>query len=293
MKVLVLGGTRFFGVRLIKHALDAGHTVVVATTGRSPVPFADRVEHVTVDRHDRASMEAALKGREFDVVYDQVGYSPDDASVACDVFQGRIGRLIFTSSASVYEPQTIPLKEEMFDPRVAPLRHGGKDELTYPEGKRYAEAMYFQQATFPVTAVRFPIVVGEDDYTGRFQFHVERVLHGEEIGIPSKAAKMSFISADEAAAFLHWLGMSELRGPVNAAAHTPLTAQEVVDIVAGVVGKVPVVSDSGADGVRSPYDTPVNFTLNLAKATAHGYRFSSSRDWLPEVTARVLANLHT
>lgn len=293
MKALVMGGTRFFGKRLVLHAVQAGWNVTVATRGNTSLDFGGDVEYVTVDRHDGEAMAAAFADRKFDVVYDQVGYSSDDARIACDVFNGNIGRYVFTSSASVYEPQMIPLKEEKFDPRELPVRYGGKDEFTYPEGKRYAEAVFFQQASFPVAAVRFPIVIGEDDYTGRFRFHVERIQRGEAIGIPGKAAKMSFISADEAGAFLHWLGTSELKGPVNAASHTPLSAVEVIDIVAGEVGIEPVITTSDSEAVRSPYFIPVNFTLNLTKATEHGYRFTNIREWLPEVTRKVMTGNFT
>lgn len=286
MNVLVLGGTRFFGKRLVRRLIDEGYRVTVATRGQQPLNITG-VEHIAVDRHDRQAMEAALSGKPFDVVYDQVGYSPDDARIACHVFNGNIGRYIFTSSASVYEPQTIPLKEEHFDPRVLPLRYGGKNDLTYPEGKRYAEAVLFRQATFPVAAVRFPIVIGEDDYTGRFRFHVERIDKEKPIGIPGKAGKMSFISADEAASFLFWLGTSDVKGPVNAASHTPLSAIELIDIVADVMGKEAIISDDNSEGIRSPYYVPVHWTLNLTKAVTYGYRFTNTKEWLPDVTKKV------
>ena len=288
MKVLVLGGTRFFGKRLVTRAVESGWDVVVATRGHSFAQLPQGVHHVRVDRHDVQSMGQAFRDQTFDVVFDQVGYSPDDARLSCQLFRGNVGRYVFTSSASVYEPQMIPLKEEHFDPRTLAIRYGGQSELTYPEGKRLAEAVFFQQATFPVVAVRFPIVIGEDDYTGRFRFHVERIQQGKPIGIPGKAAKMSFISADEAGAFLHWLATSDLRGPVNAASHIPLSATEVMDIIAEEVGQPPVISTSTREGERSPYFISENWTLNLTKAVEHGYRFTNSKEWLPEVTRKCM-----
>lgn len=287
MKVLILGGTRFFGKRLVSLAVQAGWAVTVVTRGQTPTALPENVEHVCVDRHHKESMRFAFGNRSFDIVYDQICFSPDDARIACEIFHGEIGRYIFTSSASVYEPQMLPIKEKQFDPRQLPIRYGGMDDFTYREGKRYAEAVFFQQATFPVTAVRFPIVIAADDYTGRFRFHVERVLHGKPIGIPGKPAKMSFISADEAAAFLHWAGTAELHGPVNAGSHFPLTALEMVEMIACEVGKKPVVTADEREGVRSPYFTPQNFTLNMLRAFRNGYRFSKSKEWLPGVIRRV------
>lgn len=290
MKILIMGGTLFFGKRLVARAVEAGWEVVVATRGRTRLAdLPPDVEHVQVDRHDAQAMTAAFANRSFDVVFDQVGYSPDDARLACEVFAGNIGRYVFTSSAAVYAPQMLPIKENTFDPRELPLHSGGKDDFTYADGKRYAEAVFFQQATFPVAAVRFPIVIGEDDYTGRFRFHVERVQRQEPIGIPGQAAKMSFISADQAGAFLHWLAAADLRGPVNAASHTPLSVIEMLDMIAGIVGKAPVITRSEDVSVRSPYYTSENRALNLVRAYRHGYRFPKIKEWLPEMIENVAA----
>lgn len=288
MKVLVMGGTLFFGKRLVMRAVESGWEVVVATRGRTRIAdLPAEVEHIRVDRQNGDELKAAFADRTFDVVFDQIGYTPDDARLACEVFAKKIGRYVFTSSAAVYEPQMLPLKELKFNPWKLPLRYGGKEDFTYADGKRYAEAVFFQQASFPVAAVRFPIVIGEDDYTGRFRFHVERVQRQEPIAIPGPAAKMSFISADQAGAFLHWLATAELRGPVNAASHTPISAIEMLDMIAGIVGKSPVITPNDEVGVRSPYYTPENRALNLVRAYRHGYQFPKIKEWLPEMIENV------
>ena len=50
MKVLVLGGTRYFGKRLVDLLAWNGHQVTVASTGKTAVQFNGAVERVTVDR---------------------------------------------------------------------------------------------------------------------------------------------------------------------------------------------------------------------------------------------------
>ena len=66
------------------------------------------------------------------------------------------------------------------------------------DGKVKCEAVFFKYATFPVVAVRFPIVVGVDDYTERLHFHVKHVANEEAIGFVNMDAEMSFILAEEA-----------------------------------------------------------------------------------------------
>ena len=287
MKVLVLGGTRFFGKRLVARALAAGWDVTVATRGKYAMNLPRNVKHISVDRFNRQSMETAFANKTYDIVYDQLCYSPDDARLSCDVFRHKTGRYVLTSSAAVYDTQMLPIKESQFDPYRLPVRYGSRHDFTYADGKRHAEAVFFQQATFPVVAVRLPIVIAEDDYTGRFRFHVDRIRRGEPIGIPGKPAKMSFVSADEAGTFLYWVGTSDLHGPVNAASHTPLTALEITNMIAEEIGKEAVITTDEREGVRSPYFISQNWTLNLVHAYRYGYTFTKSKEWLPAVIWKV------
>lgn len=50
MKILVLGGTKFFGVPMIYQLLEDGHKVTVATRGRYADHFGDKVNRITLDR---------------------------------------------------------------------------------------------------------------------------------------------------------------------------------------------------------------------------------------------------
>ena len=46
MKILVLGGTRFFGVHLVCALLEDGHEVTIATRGRTPDSFGSQVSRI-------------------------------------------------------------------------------------------------------------------------------------------------------------------------------------------------------------------------------------------------------
>ncbi len=80
-----------------------------------------------------------------------------------------------TSSMAVYEP-ALSLKEDDFDSYQYPIVYGDRKDFSYEEGKRLAEAVLFTYATFPVIAVRFPVVIGENDYTKRLQFYVDHIV---------------------------------------------------------------------------------------------------------------------
>ena len=82
MKILVLGGTRFFGVHLVNALLEDGHEVTIATRGRTADPFGSRVERIIVERTDGNAMKEAFRDVWFDVVYDDLAYCSMDVKTA-------------------------------------------------------------------------------------------------------------------------------------------------------------------------------------------------------------------
>lgn len=283
-KVLVLGGTRFFGKRLVELLLrDGDSQVTILTRGVTEDDFGDRVTRLAVDRTDEAALERAVGDTGWDIVYDNICFSPDEAAAAVQIFAGRAKRYILTSSLSVYNPQPDILTEADFDPAHYPLKLGGKADFSYQEGKRLAETVLLQTADFPVAAVRFPIVLGTDDYTRRLHFHIEHVQAGQPIGIPNPQAEILFIRSDEAADFLHWLGSSTLTGPVNACSDGTLTIGGVISIVEAATGKPAVVRRETADSDSSPFGIEESWVMDTAKARSAGFSFLSLSGWFPEL----------
>ena len=238
-KILILGGTRFFGKRLVERLLqDSDNEVTILTRGLTDDPFGERVHRIHADRSQPDALAHGVGDTIWDVVYDNICYSPDEADQACQIFDGKTKQYILTSSLSVYDFSKEALTEDVFNPEVYPTHTGGRDNLTYQEGKRLAEAVLIQKATFPVVAVRFPIVLGTDDYTRRLHFHIEHVRNGDPIGIPNPEAQLSFIRSDEAADFLYSLGQSELTGPVNACSDGTVRIKDILRMIEEETGQI-------------------------------------------------------
>ncbi|CAH8710626.1 NAD-dependent epimerase/dehydratase family protein [Paenibacillus thiaminolyticus] len=289
MKILVLGGTRFFGKKLVHKLLDSGAEVTIATRGVTPDPFGERVIRVQSDRKDRDSLQAAIGEQVWDAVYDNICYTPREALMACELFAGKVKNYIFTSTLSVYGCASAGHPESDFDPYRYPYETDPGTEVDYGEGKRQAEAVFFQRADFPVHAVRFPIVLGEDDYTRRLHFHVERIRHGEPIGIPNREAKMSFISSDEAASFLYWLKDQTGAGPVNACSNGELSLDRILAIVEEAVGRTAFVEPL-AEGNRSPFGVPDHWYLDNRRAREAGFEFPEVTDWFIPLVRKLARN---
>ena len=127
--VLVMGGTTFFGKRLVHYLLKDGYRVTVATRGQTKDAFGEQIERIRFDRTNLTSMKQAFEDEEYDIVFDQIGFCADDMADACEVFSGKIGRYVFTSSIIVYYSSPgLGKVETDFDPLEVSYRKG-----RYPE----------------------------------------------------------------------------------------------------------------------------------------------------------------
>ncbi|MEK3981820.1 NAD-dependent epimerase/dehydratase family protein [Paenibacillus sp. FSL K6-3166] len=286
-KILILGGTRFFGKRLVERLLqDSVNDVTILTRGETSDSFGDRIHRIHADRFQANELAQAVGDTLWDVVFDNICYSPDEADQACRIFDGKTKRYILTSSLSVYDFSEEALTEDIFDPKAYPIRHGGRNDFTYQEGKRLAEAVFMQKATFPVAAVRFPIVLGIDDYTRRLHFHIEHVRNELPIGIPNPGAYISFIRSDEAADFLYWLGCSStMTGPFNACSDGTIRITDILTMIEEETGKHASIQSQTADEHMSPFGIEQSWFMDTTKAQSAGYKFLNLKNWFPELVS--------
>lgn len=105
MKVLVLGGTRFFGKYTVENLLSKGHDVTIATRGKAHDGYGDHVKRIIVERTNEESIKSALGGRHYDVVIDKIAYCSNDIRYVME----NVGfdKYIYMSSTSVYDPKHI------------------------------------------------------------------------------------------------------------------------------------------------------------------------------------------
>lgn len=285
---LVLGGTRFFGKRLVELLLEEGLDVTIATRGITSDTFGDRVNRRIIERESYESLLQGVEGSSWDVVYDNICYSPQDAWNACEVFAGKVKRYINTSSMSVYGQAAHVHTEPELDPITYPIKMGGRTDFDYGTGKILAEAVFAQHATFPVCSVRFSFVVGDDDYTRRLEFHIDRIKEGAPIGIPSIDAKINFISSDEAAALLCWLKDQSLTGPINACATGEISLAELIAMIEQEVGKTAIIESHTSDINKSPYGVEQSFFISNAKAAEAGFPFTPLKSWFPALISQLV-----
>lgn len=289
MKVLVIGGNRFFGKTLAQLLLNKNDEVTLLNRGHFDDELGDKVKRIKMDRKDLSKDHPALKDRHWDLIYDQVCYDANDAMKACEVFESKVGHYVFTSSQSVYNEGSW-IKEEAFNPEEYHFSESADLKANYAEAKRQAETIFARKKVFPVTMVRFPIVLGNDDYTGRLKFHTEHIRKSQWIYFPNVEAKISFINSYDAAKVLEFVGEKKLVGPVNACPEQPISLREMIEMIERVSGKSALISSEVSKGDHSPYGIPADWFMSSEKLVQAGLTLVPIKDWLSNMAAFQLNN---
>ncbi|UYQ64469.1 NAD-dependent epimerase/dehydratase family protein [Streptomyces peucetius] len=293
-EVCVIGGSRYFGKRLVARLLAAGDRVTVVNRGSSAPPGG--VRHLVADRNDEASLHNALGDRTFDVVVDQVCYTPRQAATARRVFGGRTGRYLLTSTVEVYEYEDsdTPVREDAVDPHGvtvdldAPWDDPEYLERHYGEGKRQAEAVLAADPRLPWASVRSAHVLGgADDFTGRVEHYASRMRDGRPIRVPADNRPATYISVDEIADFLFWAVGQEFTGPVNANSHGPLVTADICEAVRRVTGGTAEFA-SVEVGTFSPFSFARSYAMDNTRAARLGFPFTHTSAWLGTAVAETL-----
>lgn len=275
MKILVIGGTRYFGIHMVNALLTKGHEVTLATRGKAPDTFDSRVKRIIFDRLEPESIKA-LGRSHYNVVIDNIAYCSNDIRNVMEVLQ--CDRYIFMSSASVYREKTWDTREEAYDGAAEELIWCGRGDFPYGEVKRQAEnALFRQYADRSWTAVRYPVVLGRDDYTKRLLFYVEHIARAIPMCIDDLDSQMSFIRSDEAGQFLAFLADNECQGAINGSCRGTVSLREMVAFIEEKTGVKAIIT---SDGEAAPYNGEPSHSINTERAEGLGFSFSNVRDWI-------------
>ena len=276
MNILMLGGTRFFGVHAVRALLAAGHRVTIATRGRMKNPFENQVGSVVLDRTNMESIKHALAGRHYDAVIDNICYCSNDIKALLDVVD--CDRYVYTSTTAVYDPKHDNTIESDFYPLHRNLIWCDRMDFSYAQVKRHAEAALWQvYGDRNFVAVRYPFVIGADDYTRRLHFYVEHVLRQKSMHVDNLECRMEFARSDEAGGLLAYMAENDFVGAVNGASQGTISIGEILRYVEKKTGKEAMLTDAGDP---APYNGEPEYSINTQRAQKLGYTFSNLKDWI-------------
>eukprot|EP00741_Cyanophora_paradoxa_P020015 tig00021181_g19317.t1 len=241
-KVLVIGGTRFSGVYLVKALQEAGHEVTVFNRGKrgvqkvwseSDAEFKERaskIKTIVGDRTDPESLKQLAK-EEFDVIYDNNGRELTDTKPLADMFKGRLEHFVYMSSAGTYlmNDSSLPYRES--DPTDPKSRHKGKAET---------EA-FLKESGQPWTSIRPVYIYGPQNYNDVEQWFFHRIHAGRpQICVPGHGQHLTGLGhvEDLAVAMANVIGNKKAVGQIyNIQGDRCVTFDGLVKACAEAAGK--------------------------------------------------------
>ncbi|QAY64269.1 NAD-dependent epimerase/dehydratase family protein [Xylanimonas allomyrinae] len=149
--ILFIGGSGVISHASVARAVTQGHRVTVLNRGRtSQRPLPADVETLVADATDHDAVDAALAGREFDIVAQFRAFAPEHVARDVARFTGRTGQYVFISSASAYQkpPARVPVTEST--PLVNPFWQYSRDKIAGEDVLVRA----VRDGGFPATIVR-------------------------------------------------------------------------------------------------------------------------------------------
>ena len=270
MRVLVLGGTEFISIHLVRALVRAGHEVAALNRGRRTERLPAGATTIVCDRKDHAAVRKALAGVSVDGLVD-VTYAPttgEDVEAVLDALDGRLGHALFVSTCRVYDhAQPIPFDEatprNLYWGEYAKNKIAGEDALF----RRHRER------GLPVTIVRPTHVYGPMNTRNNETFVFDRLLRGRPVLLPGDGGWLRQFGhvQDLADAMLNLLGRRDAFGQAyNVMGEEIITQAGFVELIADVIKRpaelVPLTPSAGGPAV--PFGQNLVYDCHAVHTTA-------------------------
>jgi nucleoside-diphosphate-sugar epimerase len=292
MRILVIGGTKFIGPRLVRRLVADGHDVSVFHRGQTKANLPPGVRELIGDRRRLPDHAAELRRLGPDVVVDMIAYTEQDALAVVATFRGVAGRLVAISSGDVYRaygiftglepgppeptpiPEDAPLRQTLY---IARSNTKPGDDL-YDYEKILVERVVMGDGELPGTVLRLPMVHGPSDEQHRLAAYLKRMLAGRPaILLSERLARwrclrgyVDDVAAAIALAATNPAAAGRIYNVADAVAFTE--AEWVADIgkAFGWAGKIVTVPDAS---MPVPFNTAQDLVVDSARVRSElGYR---------------------
>src|SRR3990172_9095004 len=182
MQVLVIGGTEFISLHLVRALLRDGHRVTVLNRGRRPARLPSGVRTIVADRKDHAALRTTLAGERADALVD-IAYAPttgEDVEALLDALAGRVGHALFVSTGRVHD-HALPIPYHEDTPRTLYWGEYAKNKIAGED----ALMRRHRERGLPVTIVRPTHVYGPLNTRNNETFFFDRLLPGRPAPLPA------------------------------------------------------------------------------------------------------------
>ncbi len=288
MRLLILGGTLFYGRHVTEEALRRGHEVTLFTRG---LHNADRFPAATRLTGDRDGGLAPLESGEWDAVLDTCGYVPRVVRQSAQLLRGRAKTYAFVSSISVFSGEgELPIVEDSPVSKLEDPAAEVVDGATYGGLKALCEDVVREVFDAHALIIRPGLIVGPYDSSDRFTYWPWRLSRPGRAVVPDRPEQaVQIIDARDLA---HWTLdalESGVKGTFNATGPSePFLLGQVLERVrAAVEGPadltpvpIPLLTEQGAAfWTELPLShgdgSDALMRCDVSKAVAAGLRFRS------------------
>ncbi len=239
MKALFIGGTGTISTSVTKQALKKGWELTHLNRGqRAASPEGLETIHCNV--RDEEAVQAALKGRRFDAVFNFIGYTAEQVERDYRIFRDKTDQYLYVSSAAAYA-------KPCASPYITEGTVQGNRFWQYARDKIAAEHFLLtkhREESFPVTIVRpshtysdraLPVGV-----QGRSTWQVaRRMLEGKQVIMHGDGTSLwTMTHADDVAVgFVGLMGKPEAIGEVfGVTSSETLTWNQIYTHIANALG---------------------------------------------------------
>lgn len=214
LRVLILGGTGFIGPHFVQALTAGGHTVTLFNRGKRDPDAKHGVEQLLGDRNDNLK---SLEGRDWDVVVDNSGYTPNQVQLSTGLLRKHSKHYIFISSIAVYDNFQGPPIDE--DHKLAAIGNMRTDKL---EGENYGPLKVLCEAVVQkaygknANIIRPTYICGPGDFSDRFTYWPVRVSKGGTMLAPGTPDdSVQFIDVRDLADFVRVCAEKRIAGRYN------------------------------------------------------------------------------
>lgn len=150
MKALFIGGTGTISAAITRQLVKEDCELYLLNRGNRNDAFPPQIKTITADMNDEEAVKEKLKGMEFDVVCDFIGFVPAQLERDYRLFNGRTKQFIYISSASAYQKPLSDYRINEGTPLANPYWEYSRNKIACED---FLMKMYRENG-FPVTIIR-------------------------------------------------------------------------------------------------------------------------------------------
>ena len=214
LRVLMLGGTGFIGPHFVDALSAGGHKITLFNRGKRDPDASPGIEQLLGDRNGDLK---SLEGRDWDVVIDNSGYTPNQVKLSTDLLRAHAPHYVFISSIAVYNDSRNPPIDESH--ALAPIGDLPQDKLNgenYGALKVLCEGVVQQAYGKRACIIRPTYICGPGDFSDRFTYWPVRVSQGGEMLAPGTPDDpVQFIDVRDLADFVRRCAEKRIAGTYN------------------------------------------------------------------------------